>query len=174
MATRHLCRSIILQSLYEWDFYNNFYAQKKMGDVNLIDVLDRHLGDCGEMIDEPDFAYRIVKNLVDHLDEVDDLIKKAAPTWPFDQINIVDRNILRLGISELVFGNPEEVPFKVAVNEAVELAKTFGGDSSARFINGVLGTIYDQMAEARPEVKKQEVEFLEEKKKRKEAEKESQ
>jgi len=146
MATRHLCRSVLLQSLYEWDFYKT----KEGKDADLLTILDRNMKSFAEGIDEPDFVYRIAKNLIDHLSEINNIIIKAAPAWPIDQINIIDRNILRIGLSELVFGDPEEVPPKVAINEAIELAKTFGGDSSGKFINGVLGTVYRQMVDRQP------------------------
>lgn len=152
MATRHLCRSVLLQSLYEWDFYKI----KEGKDADLLSIIDRNMQSLAEGIDEPDFIYRIAKNLVDHLDEINNIIRQAAPAWPIDQINIIDRNILRIGLSELVFANPEEVPPKVAINEAIELAKTFGGDSSGKFINGVLGTIYRQIAEKQSGDKKSE------------------
>ena len=138
MATRHLCRSVLLQSLYEWDFYKT----KKGEEVDLLTVIDRNMKSFAEGIDEPDFVYRIAKNLIDHLSEIDEIIRKSAPAWPLDQINIIDRNILRIGLSELIFGNPEEVPPKVAINESIELAKSFGGDSSGKFVNGVLGAVY--------------------------------
>ena len=146
MATRHLCRSVPLQSLYEWDFYKT----KEGKDADLLEILDRNMKSFAEGIDEPDFVYRIAKNLIDHLSEINNIIIKAAPAWPIDQINIIDRNILRIGLSELVFGDPEEVPPKVAINEAIELAKTFGGDSSGKFINGVLGTVYRQIVDKQP------------------------
>jgi len=146
MATRHLCRSVLLQSLYEWDFYKT----KEGKGADLLAILDRNMKSFAEGIDEPDFVYRIAKNLIDHLSEINNIIIKAAPAWPIDQINIIDRNILRIGLSELVFGDPEEVPPKVAINEAIELAKTFGGDSSGKFINGVLGTVYRQMVDRQP------------------------
>ena len=77
--------------------------------------------------------------------EIDDIIVKAAPEWPLEQITIVDRNVLRLGLFELIYENKEEVPPKVAINEAIELAKSFGGESSGKFINGVLGTVYNEL-----------------------------
>ena len=80
-------------------------------------------------------------------DDIDEIITKAAPEWPLDKINAVDRNILRIGLAELLFGNFEQVPPKVAINEAIELAKNFGGPSSGRFVNGVLGAIYKEMAD---------------------------
>jgi transcription antitermination factor NusB len=143
MATRHLCRSILFQSLYEWDFYRT----KENKDVDLMAIIERNMKDVVDLIDEPDFIYRLAKNLIDHFKEIDDLIRKTAPAWPLEQINLVDRNILRLGISELLFGPKDEVPPKVAINEAIELAKTFGSESSSKFVNGVLGTIYRQMIE---------------------------
>jgi len=149
MATRHLCRSILLQSLYEWDFYKT----KKGEEVDFLTIIDRNMKSFAEGIDEPDFVYRIAKNLIDHLSEIDEIIRKSAPAWPLDQINIIDRNILRIGLSELIFGNPEEVPPKVAINESIELAKSFGGDSSGKFVNGVLGTVYRQISEKQPQEK---------------------
>jgi len=149
MATRHLCRSVLLQSLYEWDFYKT----KKGEEVDLLTVIDRNMKSFAEGIDEPDFVYRIAKNLIDHLSEIDEIIRKSAPAWPLDQINIIDRNILRIGLSELIFGNPEEVPPKVAINESIELAKSFGGDSSGKFVNGVLGTVFRQISEKQSQEK---------------------
>src|SRR3989344_1406654 len=140
MATRHLIRTVILQSLYEWDFYR----QKK----DLVQILDRNLTEFAPGIDEPEFAWKILKRLVDHMVEVDGVITKAAPEWPLDKIAIIDRNILRIGLSELLYADPEEVPPKVAINEAIEIAKNYGGPNSGKFINGVLGTIYKQLQEA--------------------------
>jgi len=85
------------------------------------------------------------------LSQIDQIIEKSAPEWPLDQIAIVDRNVLRIGLFELLFGNREEVPPKVAINEAIELAKTFGGESSGRFVNGVLGTVYREIGEPQKE-----------------------
>ena len=140
MATRHLARSIVLQSLYEWDFYN----QKE----DLSKIVERNIGDFGAGIDEPEFIWRIIKGVIEHLKEIDNIIAKAAPEWPISQISIVDRNILRIGLYELLYADKNEVPEKVAINEAIELAKNYGGSSSSRFINGVLGTIYKEMEKA--------------------------
>ncbi|MEK7481742.1 MAG: transcription antitermination factor NusB [Patescibacteria group bacterium] len=140
MATRHLARSIVLQSLYEWDFYN----QKE----DLTKIVERNIGDFGAGIDEPEFIWRIIKGVIEHLKEIDNIIAKAAPEWPISQISIVDRNILRIGLYELLYADKNEVPEKVAINEAIELAKNYGGSSSSRFINGVLGTIYKEMEKA--------------------------
>ncbi|MEY4731120.1 MAG: hypothetical protein RL681_66 [Candidatus Parcubacteria bacterium] len=137
MATRHLIRTVILQSLYEWDFYR----QKK----DLVQILDRNLTEFAPGIDEPEFAWKILKRLVDHIADVDGVIAKAAPEWPIQKIAIVDRNILRIGLSELLYADPEEVPPKVAINEAIEMAKNYGGPNSGRFVNGVMGTIYREL-----------------------------
>ncbi len=143
MATRHLSRSILFQSLYEWDFYRT----KLNKNVDLMGIIDRNMKDVMPLIDEPDFIYRLTKNLIDHFDEINNIIEKTAPEWPIDQISLTDRNILRLGLAELMFAPKEEVPPKVAINEAIELAKNFGTESSSKFINGVLGTVYRQMVE---------------------------
>ena len=92
--------------------------------------------------------------------KIDDIIQKAAPQWTIEQISFTDRNILRLGIYELLYSNYDEVPPKVAINEAIELAKAFGGPSSGKFVNGVLGTIYREMGEPRKDEqsKKQTIE----------------
>lgn len=138
MATRHLGRTIVLQSLYEWDFYN----QK----VDLVSIVNRNMIEFGPGIDEPDFVWRIVKGVVEHLKEIDAIIIRIAPEWPLNQIAIIDRNILRIGLYELLYADKTEVPPKVAINEAVELAKNYGGQNSSKFANGVLGTVYKQIA----------------------------
>jgi N utilization substance protein B len=79
------------------------------------------------------------------LPEIDKIIEKAAPEWPITQIAIIDRNVLRIGLYELLYANKEEVPPKVAINEAIELAKTFSGSTSGKFVNGVLGTVFKQL-----------------------------
>ena len=137
MATRHLARSIVLQSLYEWEFYN-----KK---PDLTEIVERNIEEFGAGINEPEFVWRIVKGVTENLDSLDKIITQAAPQWPLSQISIVDRNVLRIGIYELLYADKNEVPEKVAINEAIELAKNFGGANSRKFINGVLGTVYKEM-----------------------------
>src|SRR3989344_5935379 len=131
MATRQLGRSIVLQSLYEWDFYK----QKS----DLIKIVDRNLAEFGPGINEPEFVWKLVKGVIDHQEEIDAIIRKSAPEWPLEQIALVDRNALRVGLYELLFADRAEVPPKVAINEAIELAKNYGGPNSGKFINGVLG-----------------------------------
>lgn len=147
MANRHLSRSIAMQSLFEWDFYGGaekaFSSSKKL----LENVLERNLKEFGPGMEDTAFVERIVNGVLKHKKEIDDIIGKAAPEWPILQIAPVDRNVLRIGLFELIFGNKSEAPPKVAINEAIELAKTFGGDSSGRFVNGVLGTVYRELGE---------------------------
>ncbi len=145
MATRHLVRTVILQSLYEWDFYN----QKK----DLVAILDRNLAEFAPGIDEPEFAWKIMKGIAEHIKDIDNVITKAAPEWPLPKIAVIDRNILRIGIYELLYADPNEVPPKVAINEAIEIAKNYGGPNAARFINGVLGTIYRELGDKGNNVK---------------------
>lgn len=140
MANRHLQRSIALQTIFEWDF-NGAEPDR------LEEYLERNIVEFGPGIEESDLVRTLVFGVVKEQSRIDPIIEKCAPEWPIDQIAIVDRSVLRLGIYELVYGKYEEVPPKVAINEAIELAKTFGGESSSRFVNGVLGTIYRQMGE---------------------------
>ncbi|MDD5430854.1 MAG: transcription antitermination factor NusB [Candidatus Pacebacteria bacterium] len=139
MATRQLARSIVLQSLYEWDFYK----QKE----DLTKILERNMQEFGPGIDEPEFAWKLTKGIIDHKEEIDNIIRKAAPEWPLEQIAIVDRNALRIGLYELLYADRNEVPPKVAINEAIEIAKNYGGTNSGKFINGVLGTVYREIGE---------------------------
>ena len=140
MANRHLQRSVAMQSLFEWDFQGRHDDQS-------MTILDRNIAEFAPGIDETVFARHLVEGMLRERKTIDSLIEKCAPEWPLDQVTVVDRNILRIGIYELMFGNYDEVPPKVAINEAIELAKSFGSDSSPRFINGVLGTIYREMGE---------------------------
>ena len=139
MASRHLSRSIVMQSLYEWDFCG------KKSDA-LKPSVERNIQEFGPGLEDQTFIWQLVTGIVQHWTEIDKIIEKAAPEWPLDQITIVDRNVLRMVLFELLYGNKEEVPPKVAINEAIELAKTFGGESSGKFINGVLGTVYKEIS----------------------------
>lgn len=142
MASRHLSRSIAMQSLYEWDFKGQNHAL-------LADIVSHNVGEFAPGIESANFITNLVQGVITKIREIDQIIEKAAPQWPLDQIAMVDRAVLRLGIYELLFGNHDEVPPKVAINESIELAKTFGGDSSGKFVNGVLGTIYREIGEPR-------------------------
>ena len=147
MASRHLTRSIVMQSLFEWDFSD----QKK----DLSDILQRNLEEFGPGLEEQTFAAELIAGVITNMTSLDKIIEKAAPQWPINQISIVDRNILRLGLFELLYEDKKAVPPKVAINESIELAKNFGGESSGKFVNGVLGTIYKEMLAENPELAKE-------------------
>ncbi|MBI2009201.1 transcription antitermination factor NusB [Candidatus Saccharibacteria bacterium] len=134
-ANRHLGRIVALQTLYEEDFRRE--CEDKA--AKLKEVLARNIERYRETIDDKQFIERLVKGVSDHQQAIDDIIRPVAPEWPIEQIARVDRIILRIGVYELIFA--EDVPPKVAINEAVELAKAFGGDNSSKFVNGVLGTV---------------------------------
>lgn len=146
MASRHLSRSIAMQSLYEWDFSEKV--------LDLTKVTEKNLGEFGPGLEDEGFVWELVTGVVEHLKEINEIIIKAAPQWPINQISIVDRNILRIGIFELLYEDKKAVPPKVAINEAIELAKSFGGENSGKFINGVLGTVYELISLKSEEVEK--------------------
>lgn len=129
-----------MQTLYEWDF-----GGRKTG--TLESVLEKNINELGSGLDATykKFIAGLVNGVAKHISQIDAIIEKAAPEWPIDQITIIDRNILRLGLYELIYGNKKEVPPKVAINEAIELAKNFSGESSGKFINGVLGTVFREL-----------------------------
>ncbi len=137
MANRHLSRTVAMQSLYEWDFNDRTKP--------LLTITEFNVKQFAPGLDDPAFIFDLIGGVEKNLPEIDKIIIKTAPEWPLDQITVIDRNILRLGIYELMFA--KEVPPKVAINEAVELGKAFGGESSGKFINGVLGTLYKQLPE---------------------------
>src|SRR3972149_9430429 len=151
MANRHLSRSIVLQTLFEWDFLPQAGGPQGDNQKNETakDILDRNILEFGPGLEEGDrdFMYSLVDSVLKKRSIIDEIIERAAPEWPIDKISIVDRNVLRLGLTELLFGDRAQVPPKVAINESIEIAKTFGGESSGRFINGVLGTVYKEIGE---------------------------
>jgi len=140
MANRHLSRSIVLQTLFEWDL-NNFDRAATS------EALNRNVEEFAKNKSDAPFMERLLDGILQKQSELDLVIEKAAPDWPIDRISPVDRNILRLGLYELLFADRGEVPAKVAINEAIELAKQFGGENSSRFINGVLGAVYKEIGE---------------------------
>lgn len=140
MANRHLARTIALQTLYEWDFNKQRPA--------IPALLQRNLREFAPAFDDQQFSERLVAGVLEHIAALNDYIARYAPEWPLDQITVIDRNVLRIGVYELKFD--VDIPPKVAINEAIELAKTFGGPSSGKFVNGVLGTIYKDMQKDTP------------------------
>ncbi len=140
MASRHISRSVAMQSLYEWDFHGR---KKKALEI----ITERNIQEFGKGLESYDFIWTLILGVLKEIKSIDKIIQKTAPEWPIDQVNILDRNILRIGIFELLFESEDEVPPKVAINESIELAKNFGGESSRKFVNGVLGTIYRELIE---------------------------
>lgn len=140
MANRHLSRSIVLQTLFEWDFNGR-------NPSGVEEVIVRNVTEFAPGLNDNTFIETLLKNVLAKQPELDRIIEKAAPAWPIDRISVVDRNVLRIGLCELLFGDRGEVPPKVAINEAIELAKTFGGENSGKFVNGVLGAVYKEIGE---------------------------
>lgn len=141
MANRHLSRSIVLQTLFEWDF------NSVKNNTNIKEAAKRNLQEFAPGLEDDHFVFSLLEEIIRKHKVIDEIIEKAAPDWPLDKISYVDRNILRIGLTELLFGDRKQVPPKVAINEAIELAKTFGGENSSKFINGVLGTVYKEIGE---------------------------
>lgn len=143
MSTRHIARTLALQTLFELDVRGDLGFSLEQATP----IILRNTEEFGEGIKDTSFTKSIVGNALTRRITIDDIITRAAPDWPLDKIGIVDRNILRIGLTELLFGDRSQVPPKVAIDEAIELAKAFGGETSGRFINGVLGAIYKEMGE---------------------------
>lgn len=137
MSLRHLARSVVMQVLYQWDF-------KGQPTAALPAIIEQVVAEFGNGLEkEHDYITATVNDIIDHLTEIDTTIRQYAPSWPMEQIAIVDRNILRIGIYELLHN--DSIPAKVAINEAIEIAKTYGGPSSGKFVNGILGAIYKNL-----------------------------
>lgn len=151
MSNRHLSRSVVLQTLFQWDFARQEKGESANINGGKIDeiysILERTISEFASGTNDRAFIESLLKLILEKQKDLDVLIEKAAPEWPIDRISVVDRNILRIGLAELLFADRNEVPPKVAINEAIELAKAFGGETSGRFINGVLGAIYKEMGE---------------------------
>jgi N utilization substance protein B len=140
MANRHLSRSVVLQTLFEWDFRDSNIESAE-------EALQRNAGEFAAGAGDLPFMEELFQGILERRADLDLVIEKAAPEWPLDRIALVDRNVLRLGLYELLFADREKVPAKVAINEAIELAKNFGGENSGRFVNGVLGAVYKELGE---------------------------
>lgn len=140
MANRHLSRSIVMQTLFEWDF-------RGIDNDQIDEVLLRNTEEFAPGVGDFSFMKSLTMSVLAKQIDIDRIIEKAAPEWPIQKIGVVDRNILRIGLYELLFADRGEVPAKVAINEAIELAKTFGGETSGKFVNGVLGAVYKEMGE---------------------------
>lgn len=140
MKTRRRARRVTLETLYEYDL-----AKHPAGEVLQRRLLDNPMENAGV-----EFASHLVTGVIAYLNEIDKLIARYAPEWPLDQMAVIDRNVLRIAIYEFLVSG--ETPVKVAINEAVELAKTYASDSAPRFINGVLGSLADQIPALKQEI----------------------
>jgi N utilization substance protein B len=139
MANRHLSRSIVLQTLFEKDF-------NELDNSKIESLVERNLNEFALGLEDSTFVKELINGILKNQKKIDMVIEKAASEWPLSQIAGVDRNVLRIGLYELLFGNKKEVPPRVAINEAIELAKAFGGESSGKFVNGVLGTVFSEVS----------------------------
>ena len=137
MSSRHVARSIAMQCLYQWDLREKPSAAIEAIIKNTVEEF------AGDISDNHEYINKTVQSVLDNIEEIDKTISSYASNWPLDQITFVDRNILRLGIYELKFN--DEIPAKVAINEAIELAKTYGGPSSGKFVNGILGSLFNDL-----------------------------
>lgn len=142
MANRHLARSVVLQMLFELD-----QSGGKLGESEVLARLSGYAKEFGARESDMPFMRELVQTVIAKQKEIDAVIVKAAPEWPLEKIAAIDRNVLRLGLAELLYADRTQVPAKVAINEAIELAKTFGSSSSGRFVNGVLGAVYVELGE---------------------------
>ncbi len=164
MSNRYTSRTLAVQTLYEWDFRGK--------DATLLpEVLEYNFSEFAPDFDDEGFARKLLDGVIEHVDEIDTFIVKYAPEWPLEQITTIDRNILRLGIYEMVYDL--DIPARVAINESIELAKAYGGASSSKFVNGVLGSIYKHVLDDITEKEERLAAVYEEKKKQKEAAKEA-
>jgi len=131
-----------MQTLFEWDFRGQSYTPPE-----LKSALERNAHEFAPGLDDYSYSYELIDGVIDNITELNEIIISAAPHWPLDKIAAVDRNILRIGLFELLYADRDDVPPKVAINEAIELAKGFGGDSSGSFVNGVVGAVYKEIGE---------------------------
>ncbi|MCF6276843.1 MAG: transcription antitermination factor NusB [Candidatus Magasanikbacteria bacterium] len=137
MSNRHLARSIVMQCLYQWDF-------REKPSSALPAIVDQMTEEFGIGLDEnKKYILATVMDTVKNIDEIDKIISKYTINWPINQITLIDRAILRIGVYELKFN--KEIPAKVAINEAIEIAKSYGGPSSGKFVNGILGALFNEM-----------------------------
>lgn len=174
MPNRFLSRTLVVQTLYEWDVRGEDVSQAPA-------ILAYNFGEFAPDFNDEEFAGHLIDGVLSHRNEIDALIVQYAPEWPLSNITIIDRNVLRLGIYEMMYD--ADIPARVAINESIELAKAYGGPSSSRFVNGVLGSIYknilpdiqekeDRLATLQEE-KKQRAILLKEERERTEKEKEA-
>jgi len=138
MSNRHLARTLAMQTLFAWDF--NVKAKDRVKEI-----IEENFNNFAPGFDDNGFAEATVYGVIKNIKDIDSYIVKYATEWPLDQITIIDRNILRIGVYEMLID--ESIPPRVAINEAIEIGKNYGGESSGKFVNGVLGAIYNDLPE---------------------------
>lgn len=143
-SPRHISRTLVVQVMYELDI-NDIFDKTNQDEKEA--MLTRNRDEFAPELLDLAFAKSILNETIGRRITIDEILQKAAPEWPIEKISIVDRNILRVGLCELLFGDRGNVPPKVAIDEAIEIAKEFGGDTSGKFVNGVLGAIYKELGE---------------------------
>ena len=156
MASRHIARSIAMQVLYELDFWckeGSFDLRASKLYKDRTKIMNKNIKEFSPDLKETSFIKDLLDGVLDQQEKIDAVIEKSTPDWSLDQLAMVDRNVLRIGIFELLWGNRDEVPPKVAINEAIELGKKYGGESSGKFINGVIGAIYKEIGEPQKDQK---------------------
>lgn len=134
---RHLSRTVCMQSLFEWEF---------RGHHNLEPIVERNIHEFERDVSS-EYVWNVIRGVTAHMEEINALILEAAPEWPLEQIARIDKNTLRVALYEMLFDTTEDVPPRVSINEAIEVAKTFGSESSSKFVNGVLGSVYRKYEE---------------------------
>ncbi len=143
MSQRHISRQIALQTMYELDVRGDLSIDR----IDLKEIINRNIEELSPDHKDKAYLYDLLDMVLTRLSTINDIIIKAAPEWPIEKISYMDRNILRIGLTELLFADREQVPPKVAIDQAIELSKAFGSETSSKFINGVLGAIYKELGE---------------------------
>lgn len=138
-SNRHLMRIVVMQSLFEWEFRAPAEPEAPM------QILEAQLNEFKDRVSNTDFARTELAGILEHLAEIRSVVTRFAPEWPLEQIAPVDRAILYIGVYELRHADPADIPPVVAINEAIEVAKEFGGDNSGKFVNGVLSSVYKEV-----------------------------
>lgn len=133
MSNRHLARTLAMQALYQWDFLGD-------KEKHVDQIVEYIRNEFAPHFDDKEYVEETIHGVIDNLSDIDSVLTEFSRDWPVDSMTIVDRNVLRIGVYELMMN--DKIPSKVAINEAIEIAKAFGGETSGKFVNGVLGAVY--------------------------------
>lgn len=138
-SNRHLMRIVAMQAIFEWEF------RSPPGEDAPAKILEAILAEEAQRVTNTEFARQLLRGILEHLDDIREIVVRFAPEWPLEQIAPIDRAILYIGIFELKYADINDIPPVVAINESIEMAKEYGGDNSGRFINGVLSSVYKEL-----------------------------